>query len=129
MLTQNEIDRRRPVWLAFSEFWLDTELGPHDLERLASAIGQSGFSISELRRIHLEEVAPVLYPNLLSPAGEWAGFDEEWLCGAIVQNIDRTGPVRRLARCLARPVTARATERDWHRLRDILVRIRESAAE
>ena len=129
MLTQDEIDRRKPVWLAFSEFWLDTELGADDLERLASAIEQSGFSIGELRRIHLEEVAPVLYPNLLSPAGEWAGFDEECLYAAITQNIDRTGPIRRLAHRLARPVMAHATERDWHRLRDIVLRVRESAAE
>jgi hypothetical protein len=29
------------------------------------------------------EVFPVLHPNLISVAGEWAGFDKEWLFESI----------------------------------------------
>lgn len=63
MFTQDEIGRRKPVWLALSELWLDTELETNDLERIAHLLKRSGFSISELRHIYLEEVAPVLYPT------------------------------------------------------------------
>jgi len=36
----------------------------------------SGYSIDELRHIYLYEVAPAVFGNLLTAAGEWAGFDE-----------------------------------------------------
>jgi hypothetical protein len=35
----------------------------------------SGYSDSQLTHILREEVAPVLWPNLVSVAGEWVGFD------------------------------------------------------
>ncbi len=40
---------------------------------------RSCYSLDEMRDIYLFEVAPVVFPNLLSVAGECAGFDEEWL--------------------------------------------------
>jgi hypothetical protein len=36
-----------------------------------------GYSVPQLRDISRFEVAPVVFPNLLTVAGEWAGFDEE----------------------------------------------------
>jgi hypothetical protein len=74
-----EIERRKPVWSAFSDLWLDTELTEDDLRRIAEVMKWSGYTIPELRGIYLFEVAPVVFPNLLSVAGEWAAFDEEWL--------------------------------------------------
>lgn len=121
MLTQEEINRRKPVWVALSELWLDTELEPSDLERIAKCMKQSGFSVKELRHIYLDEVAPVLYPNLLSPAGEWMGFDEEWLCEAVVQSLGRAGMAQRLGRCLMRPAMTYATERHWCRLHEMML--------
>ena len=74
-----EIERRKPVWAALSELWLDTELVDDDLERISGVIKSSGYSVPELRDIYLFEVAPVVFTNLLTVAGEWAGFHEEWL--------------------------------------------------
>ena len=74
------------MWLALSELWLDTELERPDLERIARVMSDSGLSDAELREAYLLEVAPVVYLNLWSVAGEWAGFDEEWLCSAILRN-------------------------------------------
>jgi hypothetical protein len=78
-LDEAEIERRKPVWAALSELWLDTELADDDLRRIAGVMGQSGYSVGELREIYLFEVAPVVSPNLLTVAGEWAGFDHDWL--------------------------------------------------
>jgi hypothetical protein len=50
---------------------------------------RSGYKIEELREIYLFEVAPVLFPNLLSIAGEWAGFDEEWLVHEVMKQTNR----------------------------------------
>ncbi len=79
LLTNAEFKRRKPVWTAFSEFWLDTELEPADLQRIARVAADSTYSIAELRDIYLYEVALAVGPNLLCVAGEWAGFDKPWL--------------------------------------------------
>lgn len=73
------IEQRKLVWLTLSEFYLDTELSTHDFERLAEIFKRSGLGLEEIRAIDLYEVFPVLQPNLLSVAGEWAGFEEDWL--------------------------------------------------
>ena len=78
-----ELARREPVWLALSEFYLDTELQPTDFRRIRAVFDQSGYSAQEIRRIDYEEVGPVLYGNLLSVVGEWAGFDEAALLAAV----------------------------------------------
>ena len=79
MLSDTEFERRKPVWSAFSEFWLDTELEDYELRRIPSIAKASGYSIEELRDIYLYEVASVVYHNLLCVAGVWTGFDEQWL--------------------------------------------------
>ena len=94
-LDEAEIERRKPVWAALSELWLDTELEDEDLRRIAGVMSQSGYSVDELREIYLFEVAPVVSPNLLSVAGEWAGFDEGWLFAEVARQARRRSPVLR----------------------------------
>jgi hypothetical protein len=79
MLTDEELQRRQPLWTALSDLWLDTELDQTDIQRIAQIATKSGYSIAELNEIYLYEVAPVVSANLLTVAGEWAGFDEGWL--------------------------------------------------
>ena len=79
VIDETEIERRKPVWAALSELWLDTELTSEDLQRIAGVMKRSGYDVLQLKDIYLFEVAPVVFPNLLVIAGEWAGFDDEWL--------------------------------------------------
>jgi hypothetical protein len=79
MLTDEELQRRKPIWTALSELWLDTEIDTTAIQRIAYAAEASGYSIEVLNEIYLYEVAPVVSVNLLVPAGVWLGFDEEWL--------------------------------------------------
>tara|TARA_R110002051_G_scaffold56146_2_gene104209 strand:+ start:924 stop:1418 length:495 start_codon:yes stop_codon:yes gene_type:complete len=76
---QNDIDNRKIVWHAIASFYLDTELLEYDYERIAALFTQSGFSITELKKIDLYEVFPVLKDNLLTISGVWNGIDEGWL--------------------------------------------------
>jgi hypothetical protein len=104
--------------------WLDTELEEADLYRIAGVMKRSGYSVLQLREIYLFEVAPVVFPNLLTVAGEWAGFDEEWLFA------QATKRARRRSLCLRAFVTqgigkwlmTYATERHW----DTLVKMLET---
>ena len=43
MLDEQQIEKRRPVWVVLSELWLDTELATEDLERIDTA-GAGGFA-------------------------------------------------------------------------------------
>jgi len=89
MISQEEISKRKPIWLALSEFYLDTELNDADFKRIAGILKDSGYSFEKLKQIDYEEVAPVVYPNTLSVAGEWAGFNEEWLIEEIVKRLNQ----------------------------------------
>jgi len=83
-LNAAELARRRPVWSALSELFLDTEVRPQ-LGYVALACIASGYSEEELQSIWRHEVAPVLLPNMLDVAGEWAAFDQDWLEARIVE--------------------------------------------
>jgi hypothetical protein len=116
------INKRRPLWVALSELWLDTELSIGYLEAIARVMADSGLSVEELRQVYLTEVAPVVAPNLLTVAGAWSGFDEEWLCSQIIRNL-RDRP--RLTRFwswfpLTRKAMLYATEEHWETLVELM---------
>src|SRR3954447_4978992 len=121
-LDRDEIERRKPVWIALSDLWLDTELTEDDLRRIAEVMRRSGYGVEELRDIYLFEVAPVVFPNLLSVAGEWTGFDEEWLVNEVTKQVGRRSPVlRTLVKLgIGRKLMTFATERHWRKLVEML---------
>lgn len=85
-----ELVRRQPVWLALGELYLDTELEEADFRRIAEVCGVSGFTWSEIRQMNYDEVAPVLWQNLLSMVGEWAGWNETLLLASITAQYTGT---------------------------------------
>ncbi|MFT5836554.1 MAG: hypothetical protein ACI9ZV_000049 [Candidatus Azotimanducaceae bacterium] len=85
-LSESQIERRRPVWTALSNLFLDTELQDNQFTEIAERIQESGYTFEETEKILMEEVFPVLIPNLAPIAGEWAGFDEEWLHATILES-------------------------------------------
>jgi hypothetical protein len=86
--------RRHPVWLALADLYLDTELGDEWLRQIAHVVAASGYSWAEIRRINYDEVAPALLRNLYGMAGEWAGWDADWLRQHLATRY--TGPRHRL---------------------------------
>ncbi len=72
----DDVELRAPVWEALGEFFLDNE---PNLEYVIRVCSESHYSLKELDQILFGEVWPVLSPNLVSMAGEWAGWDREWL--------------------------------------------------
>jgi len=83
-LNEAELGRRRPVWAALSDLFLDTEVRPLVVDAAAACLS-SGYSDQKLQTIWRHEVSPVLAKNLLIPAGEWAGFDHDWVESEILQ--------------------------------------------
>jgi hypothetical protein len=117
-MTTNEsiIDERMPVWKALSELFLDTELQENDHRRIARVLSVSPYSEKKLDEILRFEVTPVLKWNLLSIAGEWAGFDEAWLREQLVPRVDM--------RPFFRPCVFWMMRRRWKHILGLVVQFR-----
>lgn len=83
------LNERKPIWISLSEFYLDTGLDTKDFRTIALTISKSPYTFNEVKQINQYEVFPVLQNNLLSFAGEWTGFNEEWLIEEITKNITK----------------------------------------
>jgi len=87
VLTEKEVEARKPLWLAMSELWLDSEPDKGDFRRITGILSESDFSLNELNYIYHNEVVPAVYLNQLCPAGEWVSFDEDWLAEQIISRL------------------------------------------
>jgi hypothetical protein len=79
-----DIDDRTPIWDYLQVFWMDTDpeiLFPRVVDKCAA----SKYSLDELKQIFWNEVEPAVGFNMWSIAGEWAGFDVEWLVQRILK--------------------------------------------
>ena len=112
---------REKVWIALSELYLDTDIEPF-VAPCAQTLAESPFACDELARILFDEVHPALVLNLLSVAGEWGGFDPDWLCERIRRQRSAWRPRVWIARWLLR----RYPRSLWPRLNEIIVRLRSS---
>jgi hypothetical protein len=72
-------------------FFLDTETDEKDFARVADLLKQTGWSRSQTEDVLIRLIAPnaginlgyLLWPSI----GEWAGFDESWLCDKVRHSI------------------------------------------
>lgn len=87
-----DLEHRRPVWEALSDLFLDTDTSLARAWR-AGILAASPYSLDELQQILVDEIYPVCRSNLFSIAGEWAGFDPEWLESSILRRL--RSPLRR----------------------------------
>jgi hypothetical protein len=118
-LEEVDIVARRPVWEALSTLFLDTDVSLDRAFR-ARVLAESPYSVAELETILADEVFPVCGWNLFGIAGEWAGFDPEWLEERITKRI-RRGVRLRLGfghRLIRWTPEWRATKNEILRLRD-----------
>lgn len=95
-MDSRELERRRRVWAALSDLFLDTETRWF-FPRVALVLVHSGYGVDELERIWRDEITPECVGNLWSVAGEWAclSLDED----ALIRRAEGGG---RLGRLLAR---------------------------
>jgi len=90
VLTELEIARRREVWIAQSDLFLDTDVRL-SFAYVARVCAASEFDRDQLESIFRDEVAPIVESNLLDIAGDWAGFPEDWLVSSIVARLETDG--------------------------------------
>ena len=76
---------RREVWVAMADHFLDTETR-QDIPRTALRCMEAGLSVTQARLIWQYEVSPAVGHNLWNVAGEWAGWDRDWLVARVQQS-------------------------------------------
>jgi len=70
------------VWSALSDLFLDTETRRF-LPRTAWVCVQSRLDWQAVYQALCDQVAPIVAPNLMDVAGDWAGFPDDWLFSSI----------------------------------------------
>jgi hypothetical protein len=93
MKDNHDIENRKQIWIALSEFYLDTQLTHEDFDRISTIFQSSGLHINDIKEIDLLEVFPLLQTNLVSATGSWAGFDEDWLVAECKRRYKRRNNV------------------------------------
>ncbi len=88
-MTKEELKTRKIIWESISNFYLDTELDDKEYDYISKKLIETKIEIEELKLIDLYEVFPTLQMNLLSPAGEWAGFEPTWLNQKCLINYEK----------------------------------------
>ena len=80
---------RLPLWSALSWLFLDTEVSTDTHRYIARQVIDSGLSPESVLEVLWLEVFPALCDNLRDVAGEWATFDDDWLCQRIADITHR----------------------------------------
>ena len=114
-----DIEARTPIWDQMQMLYMDTDPGIV-LHEIAAACARSPYSIDDLERILFNEVLTACRFNLFSLAGEWQGFELEWLVKRVLKKhrFDRRKPF----------VLRWYTESWWRpRLKPEIVRLREAS--
>ncbi len=82
---KDDLRRRRWVWQAVSDLFLDEEPDEFVLRGIARTAAECGYSADDLEVIYRTEVAPAVAFNAFATAGIWGYFDTEWLESRILR--------------------------------------------
>jgi hypothetical protein len=119
----HNLDARIPIWIALSDLYLDTDVTlSHD--HIVRTLAASPYPLEELHEMLMYDVHPALYPNLMSVAGEWAGFDETWLVERITAIRRQPRWRRRISHWFVRDIGVQ-----WRTLAPMIVAARSAAAQ
>lgn len=119
----DDLDVRIPIWMALSDLYLDTDVAL-SYDYIVRTLVASPYSLEELHEMLMYDVHPVLYPNLMSMLGEWAGFDETWLVERILAVRAHPRWRRRITHWFARDISVQ-----WRRLAPMIQAARSAAVQ
>ncbi|MDR4891475.1 hypothetical protein OH816_04880 [Chryseobacterium sp. CFS7] len=99
--------------------YLDTELQEWQFQYITGIFLKSPFNLEKIKKIDQYEVFPVLFSNLLNPAGEWAGFEEKRLVKNIMTWMEFRSKLDILAIKCIYPIYQPINRDYWKRLEEI----------
>jgi hypothetical protein len=114
---KDDLARRRWVWQALSDLFLDEQVSDDTLRHIARVAAECGYSDEELDAIYRHEVAPAVAFNAFDPAGTWGYFDTVWLERRI---LARRGLWYWFNRLLVAPLPVWLLRDDWRWVKCLL---------
>ena len=114
---QDDLRRRRWIWQAISDLFLDEEPDDHTFRHIARVAAECEYTEYEIEAIYNKEVGPAVGFNLLDPAGTWGYFDTLWLEDRILRRSMIGYWFDRLLAALP----CLLTRRHWNQVKRILV--------
>ncbi|MFS4493690.1 hypothetical protein [Maribacter sp. 2308TA10-17] len=118
--TKINIEERRPIWIALSDLYIDNELQDYDFKYISQKIKASPYSLEQIKQIDKEEVFPVLHTNLLTVAGIWTGFQEEWLITEIMRKLEKRNFLSRLMNGIMYAFLKSMQKDNWRKIETML---------
>jgi hypothetical protein len=100
----DDLARRRPVWIALSDLFADSELS---YQTIASTVAMSGYTVDEIETILWSEVFPAAEFNFGSPV-PISAFDPDKLEESILERAQTKGDT-----CPVDSRTRRVIEKEW----------------
>lgn len=111
-------DVEKKACMVLSELFLDSE--PR-LDLLATNLEGLHMPLSSLDKILRYDLFPILYPNCLSVAGEWAGFDESQLLHEVeCQRTARPGFLKSSSHSIAWLAVGSLVTEPWEQIKERL---------
>jgi hypothetical protein len=123
---KEDLVRRRWIWQALSDLFLDEDLTEDTLRYIARIAGECGYADEELEAIYRREVAPAVAFNCFSPAGTWGYFDTVWLEKQILRS---RGLGYWFDRLVIAPLPVWPLRHVWRRFKRMLAEQRELVRE
>ena len=123
---REDLVRRRWIWQALSDLFLDEESTERTLQYIALIAAECDYTDEELEFIYRHEVAPAVAFNLLDVAGTWGYFDTIWPEKRI---LSPSGPGCWFDRWVIAPLTVPLLRDEWRRLRGLIEEQRRQVRE
>lgn len=114
---KEDLARRRWVWQAVSDLFLDEEVSEDKLRYIAQVTAECGYTSDELDAIYRREVATAVAFNIFLVAGTWGYWDSEWLEKKILRP---PGLCYWFDRVLIAPLPLWLLRHEWARVRALL---------
>ena len=112
------IENEGKAYIALSDLFLDTVI---DVDCVASALRPLHIPSSTLYDMLRYDLFPILYPNLISVAGVWDGFDEVWLLSRIeAKRTAGLGWAQHLLHSVAWLALGRTVNSQWEQVKNKL---------
>lgn len=89
-LSDKEIVKRSPVWIALSDLFIGRVLQGSDFNYIIKILKESQYSIAELESIFLNEVSPVFRFNIYS-IPEMEGWNNEAIVSEVTSYLKKEG--------------------------------------
>lgn len=116
-LTETE----KSACITLSTLFLDTEMTPSTIDDMALSLHRLRIPVDQLDNMLRNDVFPILYPNLMTPAGVWDSFDEADLVNRVADRRSHPpGVVQKLGSSAAWTVLAWSVTSSWNQVKDKL---------